>query len=181
MENLILLKPKRNDDNRGFFAEIYQREKYFEHGIDVDFVQENHSLSWKVGTIRGLHFQVPPNSQAKLIRCGRGAIFDVAVDIRCGSPTYGHWQGYKLTAKNGYQLYIPIGFAHGFLTLEPDSEIVYKCSAYYAPDTERSILWNDPDIGIRWELKNKPILSQKDAIAPLFKNLGCPFLYGINS
>ena len=109
-------------------------------------MQDNHSFSIEVNTVRGLHFQAPPSAQAKLVRCGRGAIFDVAVDIRSGSPTYGRWWGKKLTAENGNQLYVPVGFAHGFLTLEPNSEIIYRCSDYYAPETEGSLLWNDPDI-----------------------------------
>ena len=115
-------------------------------GIGVEFVQDNHSLSRAVGTLRGLHFQAPPAAQGKLVRCGHGAIFDVAVDIRRGSPTYGQWEGYELTAENGHQLYVPVGFAHGFVTLEPDSEIVYKCTDYYAPRNRRGRavgqLWN---------------------------------------
>ena len=145
--SLIHIQPERHGDQRGFFAETYSRRKYSELGIDVEFVQDNHSLSRDVGTLRGLHFQASPHAQAKLVRCGRGAIFDVAVDIRLGSPTYGKWEGYELTAENGGQLYVPVGFAHGFVTLEPESEIVYKCSDYYAPETEGAVLWNDPDIG----------------------------------
>ena len=179
--SLIHIKPKRHDDRRGFFSETYSRRKYSELGIEDEFVQDNHSLSREVGTLRGLHFQSPPRAQAKLVRCGRGAIFDVAVDIRRGSPTYGQWEGYELTAENGHQLYIPVGFAHGFVTLEPDSEIVYKCSDYYAPETERAILWNDPDIGINWPTKADPILSDKDAVAPLFSDLESPFIFGENS
>ena len=181
MQSLQLLILNRHIDHRGFFAETYSRRKYFELGIDVEFVQDNHSLSREVGTLRGLHFQAPPHAQAKLVRCGRGALFDVAVDIRRGSPTYGHWQGYELTAENGEQLYIPVGFAHGFVTLMPDSEIVYKCSDYYAPETEGAILWNDPDIGIDWPTEVDPILSDKDAIAPLFSVLESPFIFGKNS
>ena len=123
---LLLFIPERYDDLRGYFTETYSRQKYIEFGVDDEFVQDNHSLSRQVGTIRGLHFQAPPHAQAKLVRCGRGAIFDVAVDMRRGSPTYGQWEGYELTAKNGHQLYVPIGFAHGFVTLEPNSEILYK-------------------------------------------------------
>ena len=179
--SLIHIKPQRHGDHRGFFAETYSRRKYFELGIDVEFVQDNHSLSRDVGTLRGLHFQAPPHAQAKLVRCGRGAIFDVAVDIRRGSPTYGQWEGYELTAENGDQLYIPAGFAHGFVTLEPDSEIVYKCSDYYAPETEGSVLWNDPDIGIDWPTGSDPILSDKDTNAPLLSDLESPFIFGENS
>ena len=128
-----------------------------------------------------MHFQAPPQAQAKLVRCGRGAIFDVAVDLRRGSPTYGQWEAYELTAENGHQLYIPVGFAHGFLTLEPDSEIVYKCSSYYAPETEGTVFWNDPVIGIDWPTDAEPILSGKDAAAPLLADFESPFVFGENS
>ena len=178
---ISLIKPPRYDDNRGFFSEIYNRKRYLEMGIDVDFVQDNHSLSRDVGTLRGLHFQAPPYAQGKLVRCGRGVIFDVAVDIRQGSQTYGQWVGYVLSADNGHQLYVPIGFAHGFVTLEPNSEIVYKCSDYYAPETEGVIKWNDPDIGIDWPLTGNPILSEKDSLAPFFKDFESPFIHGENS
>ena len=176
-----VLKSFRHWDDRGFFAETYSRLQYSELGIDVEFVQDNHSLSREDRTLRGLHFQAPPHAQAKLVRCGRGAIFDVAVDIRRGSPTYGQWKGYELTAQNGEQLYIPVGFAHGFVTLEPDSEIVYKCSDYYAPETEGAVLWSDPDIGIDWPTEAEPILSDKDAVAPLLSDLESPFVFGENS
>ena len=179
--NLLLIKTARHSDPRGFFAETYSRAKYFELGINVNFVQDNHSLSKELGTLRGLHFQAPPHAQAKLVRCGRGAIFDVAVDIRRGSPTYGQWKGYELTAENGDQLYVPVGFAHGIFTLEPDSEIVYKCSDYYAPETEGAILWNDPELGINWPTEAEPILSEKDAVAPLLSDLESPFIFGENS
>ena len=180
-EKILLIEVSLHNDHRGFFAETYSRRKYLELGIDDDFVQDNHSLSRDVGTLRGLHFQAPPHAQAKLVRCGRGAIFDVAVDIRKGSATYGQWEGYELTAKNGEQLYIPVGFAHGFVTLEPDSEIVYKCSDYHAPETEGAVLWNDPDIGIDWPTEAEPILSEKDAVAPLISELESPFIFGENS
>lgn len=172
---LILIKPKRFGDHRGFFAETYSHRTYTSLGVDVAFVQDNHSLSAVVGTVRGLHFQAPPHAQAKLVRCGRGAIFDVAVDIRRGSPTYGSWAGFALSAENGAQLYIPAGFAHGFATLEPNSEIVYKCSDYYAPETEGALRWDDPAIGIEWPIVGDAILSEKDANAPLLANLRSPF------
>ncbi len=178
--SLSLISPKRHSDSRGYFAETYSLKEYLELGIKVEFVQDNHSLSKELGTLRGLHFQAPPHAQAKLVRCGRGAIFDVAVDIRQGSPTYGEWNGYELTADNGDQLFIPIGFAHGFVTLEDNSEIVYKCSDYYAPESEGSILWSDPDIGINWPLNNEPILNSKDAFASLLKDFKTPFIYGEN-
>mgnify|MGYP001332810218 CR=1 FL=1 len=180
-EIISLIKPTRFEDKRGFFSEIYSRKRYLEMGIDIEFVQDNHSLSSDVGTLRGLHFQKPPHAQGKLVRCSRGVIFDVAVDIRRGSQTYGQWLGYVLSADNGYQVYVPIGFAHGFVTLEPNSEIVYKCSDYYAPETEGTIRWNDPDIGIDWLLTGNPILSQKDALAPLLKDFESPFIFGENS
>ena len=123
---LILIKPTRHKDERGVFSETYNQRRYKKLGVNVDFLQDNHSLSWEIGTLRGLHFQEPPAAQGKLVHCGKGAIFDVAVDIRKGSPTFGHWEGYELTEENGHQLYVPIGFAHGFLTLKPKSEIAYK-------------------------------------------------------
>ena len=172
-----LLLSRRFSDHRGFFAETYSQRVCAKLGIDVWFVQDNHSLSAAVGTLRGLHFQGPPYAQAKLVRCGRGAIFDVAVDIRRGSPTYGEWVGYTLSAENGAQLYIPIGFAHGFVTLEPNSEIIYKCSDYYAPETEGSLRWDDPDIGIEWLLTGVPILSGKDATAPSLADFESPFTF----
>lgn len=170
-------RPHRHGDYRGFFAETYSQRAYAEHGVDAVFVQDNHSLSAAVGTVRGLHFQAPPHAQAKLVRCGRGAIFDVAVDIRRGSPTYGRWAGYTLSAENGAQLYIPVGFAHGFATLEPDSEIIYKCSDYYAPETEGALRWDDPDIAIKWPLTSAPVLSEKDAAAPLLAGFNSPFTF----
>ena len=180
-EKILLIEVSLHKDHRGVFAETYSRRKYSELGILDDFVQDNHSNSHDAGTLRGLHFQAPPHAQAKLVRCGRGTIFDVAVDIRKGSPTYGRWEGYELTAESGHQLYIPVGFAHGFVTLEPDSEIVYKCSNYYAPETEGAILWNDPDIGIDWPTVSGPILSDKDAAALLLSDLESPFTFGENS
>ena len=181
-KNLIkLICPDRNRDKRGFFSEIYNKKKYLEYDIDIEFVQDNHSVSLEIGTLRGMHFQAPPHAQAKLVRCGNGAIFDVAVDIRKGSPTFGVWQGYELSSKNGRQLYVPIGFAHGFVTLEPASEIVYKCSDYYAPETEGSVLWSDPEIGIDWPLQCQPVLSSKDATTPPLEKIENPFVYGVNS
>lgn len=177
LSGVTLIAPKRNVDQRGFFAETYSQREYAEHGVDAVFVQDNHSLSAAVDTVRGLHFQAPPHAQAKLVRCGRGAIFDVAVDIRRGSPTYGEWVGYELSAENGAQLYIPAGFAHGFATLEPDSEIIYKCSDYYAPETEGALRWDDPDIGIKWPLTSAPVLSEKDAAAPLLAGFNSPFTF----
>jgi len=179
MDQLQYLTPVRYGDHRGFFAETYSLRKYAELGITAEFVQDNHSLSRDVGTLRGLHFQAPPAAQGKLVRCGRGAIFDVAVDIRKGSPTYGKWEGFELTAENGHQLYVPVGFAHGFVTLEVDSEIVYKCTDYYAPETEGAVRWDS--CGIDWPLQGDPILSDKDLLAPKLHDLDSPFVYGENS
>ena len=178
---LILIKPTRHKDERGFFSETYSRRRYKEVGIDVDFVQDNHSFSREAGTLRGLHFQAPPNAQGKLVRCSKGAIFDVTVDIRKGSPRYGDWAGYELTEGNAHQLYVPVGFAHGFVTLHPETELMYKCTDYYAPKTEGSIRWNDPTIGIEWPLAERLVLNERDAIAPFFKDFETPFTLGENS
>ena len=141
-------------------------------------MQDNHSLSEQVGTVRGLHFQAPPRAQAKLVRCGRGRLFDVAVDIRVGSPTYGQWVGEELTFENGKQLLIPAGFAHGFSTREPGTEIIYKCSDTYAPETEGALHFDDPDIGIDWGLNpDAAILSEKDQAAPTLATFQSPFTY----
>ncbi|MCV6584638.1 MAG: dTDP-4-dehydrorhamnose 3,5-epimerase [Marinibacterium sp.] len=175
LAGVLVLTPRRFGDHRGFFAETYNRKTYADLGITLDFVQDNHSLSAQVGTVRGLHFQAPPHAQDKLVRCGRGAIYDVVVDIRTGSPTYGQWQGFVLSAENGVQLLVPVGFAHGFMTLLPDSEIVYKCSEFYAPETEGAVRWNDPEVGIAWPQDNDAVLSDKDAAAPLLADLDSPF------
>lgn len=173
--DVIFIAPDRYKDNRGYFAETYSKAKYSEIGIDVEFVQDNHSLSAKKGTVRGLHFQAPPHAQAKLVRCGRGAIFDVAVDIRVGSPSYGRWVGYELSEENGAQLYVPVGFAHGFMSLQPDSEIIYKCSDIYAPECEGAVRWNDQGIGIGWPSVEAVHIKQGDATAPLFVDMQSPF------
>ncbi len=178
LRGLLLIKPKRFGDHRGFFAETYSTRVLAEHGVKERFVQDNHSLSAQVGTVRGLHFQVPPHAQAKLLRCGRGSLFDVAVDIRKGSPTYGQWFGAELSFENGWQMFIPAGFAHGFVTREPETEIVYKCSDYYAPETEGALRFDDPDIGIDWGLdSSEVILSEKDTLAGSFADFDSPFIY----
>jgi dTDP-4-dehydrorhamnose 3,5-epimerase len=146
-----------------------------EHGITTEFVQNNHSLSREVGTVRGLHFQSPPHAQAKLVRCGRGALFDVAVDIRKGSPTYGQWVGEELSFENGKQLLVPEGFLHGFITLQPDTEIVYKCSDYYATECDGAVRWDS--CGIDWNFDGTPILSAKDEAAPNLAAFNSPFVY----
>jgi dTDP-4-dehydrorhamnose 3,5-epimerase len=178
LAGLLVITPKRFGDARGFFAETYSCEKLAAHGVTTAFVQDNHSLSAQVGTVRGLHFQRPPRAQAKLVRCGRGALFDVAVDIRRGSPSYGQWFGIELSFENGKQLLIPAGFAHGFVTRAPDTEIIYKCSDSYAPETEGALAWNDPDLGIDWGLgATAPILSAKDGAADAFAGFDSPFVY----
>ena len=169
---------KRYGDQRGWFSETFRVDLYIGNLGENVFVQDNQSYSRDIGTLRGLHFQLPPYSQAKLVRCLSGAIFDVAVDIRKGSPTYGKWQGVELTAENCKQLYIPTGFAHGFMTLLPDTMIYYKVSDYYAPDCDQGLVWNDPDIAIEWPLKNiKPILSEKDEKQASLKDFHSPFTY----
>ncbi|WP_040706773.1 dTDP-4-dehydrorhamnose 3,5-epimerase [Oceanibaculum indicum] len=171
-----LITPRRFGDNRGFFSETWNRAAFAEAGIEADFVQDNHSLSATVGTLRGLHFQIPPFAQAKLVRVSRGAIFDVAVDIRTGSPTYGKWVGAELSAENWAQMYVPKGFAHGFVTLLPDTEVQYKVDAPYAPEHDRGIAWNDPAIAVDWPLEGRdPVLSGKDAALPALADIPAPF------
>jgi dTDP-4-dehydrorhamnose 3,5-epimerase len=178
LPGVVILTPRRFGDARGFFSESWQHRRMAEAGFDIDFVQDNHSLSREAGTVRGLHFQSPPHAQAKLVRCGRGRLFDVAVDIRRGSPTYGRWVGVELSFDNGRQLLIPEGFLHGFVTREPDTEIVYKCSDYYDPACDGAIAFDDPDIGIDWGLTSAPILSDKDRAAPRLADFDTPFTYG---
>lgn len=172
---VVVLTPRRFGDARGFFAETWNRRVLEGLGIDVDFVQDNHSLSERAGTLRGLHCQAPPAAQDKLVRCGRGALFDVAVDVRPGSPTYGRWTGVELSAENGRQLFVPKGCLHGFVTLRDATEVVYKCSDYYDPGRDRAVRWDDPDINIDWPLDGAPILSDKDRAAPLLTEWDNPF------
>lgn len=176
LEGVFLLTPKRFEDARGFFSESWNRRTMAEVGFDVDWVQDNHSLSVLPGTVRGLHFQTPPHTQDKLVRCGRGALFDVAVDIRRGSPTYGQWVGHELSFENGQQLLIPAGFLHGFATLRPETEILYKCSDYYAPECDGAVRFDS--LNIDWHLGElEPILSEKDAAAQSFADFDSPFTY----
>ncbi len=178
LPGVLILTPPRFGDSRGFFSESWNRAVLSDRGIDIDFVQDNHSLSREPGTIRGLHFQAPPHAQAKLVRCGRGVLFDVAVDIRQGSPTCGQWFGTELSFENGRQLLIPAGFLHGFATRVPDTEIIYKCSDYYAPEADGAVRFDDPDIGIDWGLDGlEPTLSDKDAAAPFLKDFDTPFVW----
>jgi dTDP-4-dehydrorhamnose 3,5-epimerase len=177
LPGLKVLTPRRFGDDRGFFSESWNRKVLVENGIFLDFVQDNHSLSVRAGTVRGLHFQAPPHTQAKLVRCGRGRLFDVAVDVRKGSPTFGKWFGIELSFENGKQLLVPEGFLHGFATREPDSEIIYKCTDYYVPSADGAIRFDDPSIAIDWGLSGPPILSDKDAAAPYLSQFKTPFIY----
>jgi dTDP-4-dehydrorhamnose 3,5-epimerase len=160
--------PRRLGDARGFFAETWQQQRFSEAGLDMDWVQENQSFSAERSVLRGLHLQVSPAPQAKLVRVLRGRVYDVAVDVRPHSPTFGKWVSCILSAETFNQIYVPIGFAHGFLTLEPGVEVLYKVSAPYEPNCERGIIWNDKDLGIDWPLQSgeKPILSDRDVTAP---------------
>ena len=173
-----LVRPKRFSDERGWFSETWHQARLAEQGIDSVFCQDNHSLSRPVGTLRGLHFQTPPRAQNKLVRCVAGSIWDVAVDVRAGSPTFGEWVATTLSAENGDQLFIPVGFAHGFVTLEPDCEVIYKVDDYYAPECDGGIAWDDPDLALPWPLPdNGPILSNKDRTLPRLASWNSPFAY----
>lgn len=175
---VILLKAPRFGDARGWFSETYSEARAAAAGIDVRFVQDNQSFSAFKGTVRGLHFQRPPHAQAKLVRCVRGAIMDYAVDLRRGSPTYGRHVAAKLTAEGGEQLFVPVGFAHAFVTLEPDVEVAYKVSDVYAPECDGGVIWNDPTIGIAWPLPaSGPVLSDKDQRLPTLSDFDSPFEY----
>lgn len=175
--DLIIVKPKIFSDERGFFLEFYKKSDFERAGIDTNFVQDNHSKSVK-GVLRGLHYQLDPMAQGKLVKCIKGKIFDVAVDIRRGSPTYGKWIGIELSEENKLMLWIPKGFAHGFLTLSSEAEIIYKISgAEYSPQHDRSIRWNDPEININWPTTEEPILSEKDKNAPLLRDAEINFIY----
>lgn len=173
-----LIAPRIHRDARGFFMETYNARAYAAAGIASGFVQDNHSLSLETGTLRGLHFQAPPHAQGKLVRVLRGSIFDVAVDIRHGSPTFGRWVGADLSAANGHQLWVPPGFAHGFCTLEPATEVAYKVTDYYAPEVDFGLAWDDPALGIRWPLPPAgAILSERDRRHPRLQDLPVYFTY----
>lgn len=175
--DVLILTPRRFGDDRGWFCETWNAARLAEAGLKLDFVQDNHSMSAARGTLRGLHFQSPPRAQDKLVRCTRGAIWDIAVDIRKGSPTFGKWVGVDLTAANGRQLLVPKGFLHGFVTREDGCEVQYKCTDLYAPDCDGAIRWDDPTIGIDWGLDAPPVLSAKDAAAPLLAGFDSPFTW----
>ena len=171
-----VLLPKAFGDARGTFSETYNAARYAEHGITLNFVQDNQSWSAPAGTVRGLHFQSPPKAQAKLVRVIHGRIFDVVVDLRRRSPTYGRWVSEELSAHNRKQLLVPIGFAHGFCTLEADTEVFYKVTEYYSPADELGIAWDDPDLAISWPIaKHQAIISDKDARQPPFRSLPAYF------
>ena len=169
LEGVVIIEPDVFGDNRGFFMESWNKKKMVEAGLDYDFVQDNHSKSTVKGTLRGIHFQKGDKAQAKLVRCVKGAVLDVAVDLRRNSPTFKQWVGVELSEENKKQLLIPRGFGHGFVTLTDDVEFLYKADNYYAPAADAGIRWNDPDIGVEWGVEN-PILSEKDKNNPFLKN-----------
>ena len=174
--DVLEIRPRRFDDARGFFSEVYNARQLAEHGVSLTFVQDNHSLSCEPGTIRGLHFQTPPYAQDKLVRVPRGRILDVAVDIRRGSPTFGKHVAVELSAESWNQLLVPTGFAHGFCTLEPDTEVLYKVTAYYAPDHDKGLLWDDPALAIAWPFGRETArVSDKDARQPTLAALPAYF------
>lgn len=176
--DIVKIVPTRHGDDRGYFSEVFKDAWFRENVSDVSFVQDNQSLSAAKGTVRGLHFQLEPFAQGKLVHCIRGAIFDVAVDIREGSPTFGQWAGAELSGGNGIQLWIPAGFAHGFVTLEPSTIVQYKVTAPYSAQHDRGLLWNDADIGIPWPLEEgEAVLSEKDRTQPSLAKLPPSFVF----
>lgn len=176
LPDVMILTPRRFGDTRGWFSETWNAERLREAGIDLAFVQDNHSFSARKGTLRGLHYQSPPRAQDKLVRCSRGAILDVAVDGRRGSPAYGNWVAVELSAENGRQLLVPKGFLHGFITLTDDCEVQYKCTDVYAPQHDGAVRWDS--VGIDWGHEDAPVLSDKDMAAPAFADWQSPFIYG---
>lgn len=174
----IFVDPPRFNDERGFFSETWNRKRFEELGINVDFVQDNHSHSRDPGVVRGLHFQAPPHAQGKLVRVISGSVLDVAVDIRKGSSSYGLWSSILLSAKNGLQFYVPPGFLHGFATLEPETGFLYKCTDYYMPASEGTVRFDDPDLAIDWGIDPlRAILSEKDQQAAKFADFDSPFVH----
>lgn len=179
LPGVMVFLPHRFGDDRGWFSETWNLATMQEAGLSLDFVQDNHSYSADIGTLRGLHYQSPPRAQDKLVRCTRGAILDVAVDVRKGSPTFGKWVCEELSAENGHQLLVPKGFLHGFVTRVPDTEVQYKVTDYYDADCDGSVRWDS--LAIDWRLSFDPILSNKDSHAPAFKDWDSPFAYESNS
>lgn len=180
---LVLFKPKRLDDERGYFEESF-RQSIMNEAIDKDigFVQDNQSFSKKAGTLRGLHFQTPPHAQGKLVRCSQGAITDIALDVRRGSPSFGQYEAAQLSAENGHQLWMPAGFLHGFITRKDNTVVQYKCTDYYTAQCDKVIRWDDPGLAIDWGLGDRsPILSEKDKSAPTFASFISPFTYQAGS
>jgi dTDP-4-dehydrorhamnose 3,5-epimerase len=176
--DVLLITPRKHGDARGFFSEVFRADLMAEHGVDQPFVQDNHAFSTQRGVLRGLHFQTPPSAQGKLVRCARGAILDVAVDIRQGSPTFGKHVTAELTADNWSQLWVPAGFAHGYVTLEANTEVLYKVTAYYDPTCDRGIAWNDPGLGIDWRVDPADIMvSAKDERHPSLADAPPAFVY----
>lgn len=170
ISDIILIKPKVFGDNRGFFLESYKKSEFYNAGIKEEFIQDNHSKSTK-GVLRGLHYQLKPFCQAKLVRCTKGRIFDVAVDIRKGSHTFGKWVGMELSEENKNILYIPEGFAHGFVVLSEEAELLYKTNNEYSFEHDRGLIWNDPQVNIDWGINSEPLISEKDKIQPNLKDL----------
>ena len=176
LSEVKIMSLKKNEDSRGFLSEVYTKKAFAVEGAEIDFVQDNHSFSTKKGTVRGLHFQTPPFAQHKLVRVVRGSVFDVAVDLRRSLFSYGRHVSVVLSAAAWNQVLVPIGFAHGFMTLEDDTEVVYKASDYYSPDHDKGLLWNDPALGIRWPLPAKEaLLSERDRAQPRLAELESPF------
>lgn len=175
IDGLVIVRPARHGDARGFFSEVWSRRAFAAEGLDFDWCQDNHSRSAEAGTLRGLHYQAPPMAQAKLMRCIAGAVWDVAVDMRPASPTYRRWHGLELSAENWAQLLVPRGFLHGFVTLTPGAEVLYKVDAPYSRAHDGAVAWNDPDLAIDWPLAQPPVLSQKDRAAPRLADWTNPF------
>lgn len=175
IDGLVLVSPRRFGDDRGWFSESWNARAMAVAGLAYDWVQDNHSFSAARGTLRGLHYQAPPHAQDKLVRCTRGTILDVALDARAGSPSYGQWQAVELSAENGHQLLLPKGFLHGFLTLTEGCEVQYRCTDYYAPESDGAVRWDSA--GVDWNLDVNPVLSDKDAAAPAFADWASPFTW----
>ena len=176
--DLVVVRPRRFGDARGFFSEVWNRAAFAAEGLDFDWCQDNHSMSAAPGTLRGLHYQAPPFAQAKLVRCARGRVWDVGVDVRPASPTYGRWFGIELSEENWTQLLVPRGFLHGFVTLTEGAEVLYKVDNPYSRAHDGAVAWDDPELAIDWPLEGAPVLSEKDAAAPRMADWANPFRGG---